>query len=404
MLTFTSYISESKNLHLEHLEDSLFNEGSKGMEDAFNFCESLIDMLEGNSKSKVNVTVKWDGAPAIFAGINPENGKFFVGSKSIFNATPKINYTAADVNTNHGKSPGLAEKLKVALQHLPKLGIKGVLQGDLMFTTSDVEKQTIDGDDYLTFTPNTITYAAQTDSELAKQVAKAELGVVWHTTYTGKTLRDMKASFGANVSGLKKTKDVWFSDADFKDASGSATFTAEETKAARKQVAQVRSQFIKIRRFVDEFTSKKSIIDNLKIYGNQQVRKGNAVYSVEEFSKFVNDKMQKTIDSLKSERGKSNKQRIADETLKYLSRNKPKIKKIFDLHLALNEMKMKFVRKLERVKSLGMFIRTDSGYRVTSPEGFVAIDKVNKNAYKLVDRLEFSRSNFTAAKNWKGSK
>ena len=403
MLTFTTYISESKNLHLEHLEDSLFNEGSRGVEDAINFCESLIDMLEGNAKSRVNVTVKWDGAPAIFAGINPENGKFFVGSKSVFNANPKINYTAADVNANHGQAPGLADKLKVALQHLPKLGIKGVLQGDLMFT-DDVEKQTIDGEEYFTFTPNTITYAAQTDTELAKQVSKAKIGVVWHTTYKGKTLRDMKASFGANVSGLKKTKDVWFSDADFRDASGSATFTVEETKAARKEVAQVKSQFNRIRRFVDDFTSRKSIIDELKIYGNQQVRKGKAGYSVEEFSNFVNDKMQKAIDSLKSERGKENKRKKADETLKYLSRNKAKIKKIFDLHLALNEMKIKFVRKLERVKSLGMFIRTDSGYRVTSPEGFVAIDKVKKNAYKLVDRLEFSRSNFTVAKNWKGAK
>ena len=401
MLSFTNYISESKNLHLEHLEDSLFNEGSKGVLDAINFCESLIDMLEGNTKSRVNVTVKWDGAPAIFAGINPENGKFFVGSKSVFNANPKINYTAADVDKNHGQAPGLAEKLKVALQHLPKIGIKGVLQGDLMFT-DDAKEQTIDGEDYVTFTPNTITYAAQVDTQLAKEVKQAKVGVVWHTTYTGKTLRDMKASFGANVSGLKKTKDVWFSDADFRDASGSATFTVEETKAARKEVAQVKSQFSKNRRFVDEFTSRKSIIDDLKIYGNQQVRKGKAGYSVEEFSKFVNDKMQKAIDSLKSERGKQNKRKIADETLKYLSKNKGKIKKIFDLHLALNEMKIKFVRKLENVKSLGMFIRTEKGYRVTSPEGFVAIDKVKKNAYKLVDRLEFSRSNFTVAKNWKG--
>ncbi len=401
MLSLTNYISESKNLHLEHLEDSLFNEGSKGVLDAINFCESLIDMLEGNAKSRVNVTVKWDGAPAIFAGVNPENGKFFVGSKSVFNVNPKINYTASDVNKNHGQSPGLAEKLKVALKYLPKLGIKGVLQGDLMFT-DDVENQSIDNEDYLTFTPNTITYAAQVDTQLAKDVSKAKIGVVWHTTYTGKTLRDMKASFGANVKGLKKTKDVWFSDADFKDASGSATFTAEETKAARKEVAQVKSQFSKIRRIVDEFTSRKSIIDDLKIYGNQQVRKGKTDYSVEEFSKFVNDKMQKVIDSLKSERGKQNKRKIADEKLKYLSKNKGKIKKIFDLHLALNEMKMKFVRKLENVKSLGMFIRTEKGYRVTSPEGFVAIDKVKKNAYKLVDRLEFSRSNFTVAKNWKG--
>ena len=44
------------------------------------------------------------------------------------------------------------------------------------------------------------------------------------------------------------------------------------------------------------------------------------------------------------------------------------------------------------------FLRTKNGYRVTNPEGYVAIKK--GNAVKLVDRLEFSRANFTAAKDW----
>lgn len=399
MLGFSNYLVESKNLHLEHLEDSLFNEGSAGVEDALRFCESLMEMLNGNTKSRTNITVKWDGAPAVFAGINPDNGKFFVGTKSVFNSkTPKINYTAADIKKNH--EGGLQDKLLTALPLFKKLGIKGVLQGDLLFT-NDVEEKTINGEDYLVFTPNTITYAVPVDSDMAQQVKKAKIGIVWHTTYSGKSMIDMKASFGANVSGLRKSKDVFFTDADFRDTSGSATFTAAETKSASDAIANVKRSFMGVRRYIDEFTSKKSIVDELKIYANSQVRKGSVRLSAEEFTNFVNDKMQKGVDSLKSERGKANKKKKAKEVVGYLERNRAKIQKMFDLHGQLIDLKIQFVRKLEQVKSLGMFIRTSDGYRVTSPEGFVAIDKIKGNAYKLVDRLEFSRANFTVAKNWR---
>lgn len=399
MLGFSNYLVESKNLHLEHLEDSLFNEGSAGVEDALRFCESLMEMLNGNTKSRTNITVKWDGAPAVFAGINPDNGKFFVGTKSVFNSkTPKINYTAADIKKNH--EGGLQDKLLTALPLFKKLGIKGVLQGDLLFT-DDVEEKTINGEDYLVFTPNTITYAVPVDSDMAQQVKKAKIGIVWHTTYSGKSMIDMKASFGANVSGLRKSKDVFFTDADFRDTSGSATFTAAETKSASDAIVNVKRSFMGVRRYIDEFTSKKSIVDELKIYANSQVRKGSVRLSAEEFTNFVNDKMQKGVDSLKSERGKANKKKKAKEVVGYLERNRAKIQKMFDLHGQLIDLKIQFVRKLEQVKSLGMFIRTSDGYRVTSPEGFVAIDKIKGNAYKLVDRLEFSRANFTVAKNWR---
>jgi hypothetical protein len=401
MLTFSNYLVESKNLHLEHLEDALFNEGSRGVEDALRFCESLVEMLNGSTKSRTNVTVKWDGAPAVFAGINPDSGKFFVGTKSVFNAkTPKINYTNADIDKNHGNAPGLVDKLKVALKHFKKLGITGVLQGDLLFT-DDIEEKTINGEDYLVFTPNTITYAVPIDSDMAKQVKKAKIGVVWHTTYTGKTMVGMRASFGANVGGLTKNKDVFFTDADFRDTSGTATFTAAETESASDAIANVKRSFNGTRRFIDDFTSRTSIIDELKIYANSQVRQGSVGLSAAEFTNFVNDKMRKGVDSLKTPAGRQRKEKAMKEVIGYLSKNKSKIQKVFDLHKSLIDLKLMFVRKLERVKSLGMFIRTEDGYRVTAPEGFVAIDKLKGNAYKLVDRLEFSRANFTVAKNWR---
>mgnify|MGYP000700534724 CR=1 FL=1 len=225
MKTFSELLTEDKggkNLHLEHLEDEILNYGVNGGRAAINFLQSLRDMLTGTSRSSVNMTVKWDGAPAIFAGIDPEDGKFFVAKKSVFNVSPKLYKTDAEIDAD--LSGDLNEKFKVALKEFSKLGITGVLQGDLMFT-NDVSKQTIEGVSYYTFQPNTIVYAVPTDSDLGKVINKANIGVVWHTTYTGKVLQDMKASFGVNISGLSKPSSVWMDDATYKDTSGKSTFT-----------------------------------------------------------------------------------------------------------------------------------------------------------------------------------
>ena len=181
-------LTEQKNLHLEHLEDEVLNGGVNGTRSAINFLQSLRDMLAGSSKSRVDVTVKWDGAPAIFAGVNPENEKFFVGTKGVFAKTkPKLNYSIDDVNTNH--SGGLADKLKVAFEVLSPLRWNGIFQGDMMFISDDLKKETIDGQPYVTFQPNTIVYAVPHKS--AGSVLSAKMGVVWHTSYSGKTMEDI---------------------------------------------------------------------------------------------------------------------------------------------------------------------------------------------------------------------
>ena len=225
MLTFSELLTEDKggkNLHLEHLEDQILNYGVSGGRAAINFLQSLRDMLSGSSRSSTNMTFKWDGAPAIFAGIDPEDGKFFVSKKSVFNVSPKLYKTSAEIDAD--LSGALNEKFKVALAELSKLGIKGVLQGDLMYT-DDISKETIEGVSYYTFQPNTIVYAVPVDSDLGKIMNTAKIGVVWHTTYTGSALQDMKASFGVNISKLTRTSSVWMDDASYKDVSGRATFT-----------------------------------------------------------------------------------------------------------------------------------------------------------------------------------
>lgn len=398
MNSFREFLSESKNLHMEHIEDAIFNEGSKGTVEAIRFLESVTDMLSGNSKSSVNITVKWDGAPAVFAGVNPENGKFFVGSKSVFNkTTPKINYTNADIDKNH--PGGLGTTLKVALKELKKLNIEGVLQGDVMFTSDGIEVQDIDGESHITFQPNTITYAVPSNSDLAKVIKRAKIGVIWHTKYTGKTMATMKAGFNPNISELGKSSSVWYDNASFKDTSGASTFTKAEVKTMRGLIDAAKKKFKAAGSFIDELQNS-DLVSEVKIYGNAQIRKGTSSLSAADFQKRMEDKMQTAIDNLKTDRAKERKQKVMDTSMKFLSKNRKKLQSVFDLHDSLTQAKIYTVRKLEKVKNLGTFIKTENGFKVTAPEGFVAIDKPSGNALKLVDRLEFSKLNFTVSKNW----
>jgi len=401
MLDFKRFLSEEKNLHLEHLEDELINNGSRGAREAIEFASSLTKMLAGKSSKKYNITVKWDGAPAVFAGINPENGKFFVGSKSVFNVTPKINYTNADIDRNH--TGGLAAKLKVALASLSKLGIKNVLQGDMMYS-DDLSSDNIDGVNYITFTPNTITYAVPTDSDLAKQIVKSKMGIIFHTEYTGKDMQSMKASFGPDISYLRKTADVWFDDATLKDESGVATFTAKETESMKKRLMKIRGMMDrKTMGVLDKFISDPNMQLYIKTFYNTLVRQGSfgtpsAAYAG--FKEWTEKKFDTDIDKLKSEKGKEKKRQAKKEMLSYIRSNSKALLRMFAIHAALRDVKMILVRKIEEVKSIGLFLKTDDGFKVTAPEGFVAIDRLSNRAFKLVDRLNFSQANFNAAKNW----
>ena len=402
MFTFTGFLTEEKNLHLEHLEDEVLNNGVVGTRSAINYLQSLRDMLAGSSKSSVNVTVKWDGAPAIFAGINPENGQFFVGTKGVFNKNAKINYSHDDIDRNHPSS-GLNQKLKVALTELSKLGIKDVLQGDMMFTQEDLENKTIDGKQYVTFQPNTIVYAVPMES--AQRILSSKMGIVFHTTYSGKTMEDMSASFSVNLRGLAKTSDVWYSDAEYRDTSGSINFNKTETTAITKVLSQAGKTFHTLNsEFLNMISQNDDINIMIKTYNNTKVRTGQKITNTRMHTKglieYVYDKLKKEVDKVKRPQNKKIKQLNMDRLMKEFRSNSSQLVKVFDMQNLLVDAKEMVIRKLEKSKGLmDLFIRTENGYKVTQPEGFVAIDKLGK-AVKLVDRLEFSRANFNAAKNW----
>ena len=407
-MKFTEYLTEAKkegaNLHLEHIEDEVLNRGVVGTRDAINFLQSLRDMLAGHSESRVNITTKWDGAPAIFCGINPENDQFFVGTKGVFNANPKLNYTDEDIDNNH-PSAGLNSKLKVALRYLPKLGIKGVLQGDMMFTKGDIDSEVIEGQSYITFQPNTIVYAVPSETKLAKTMLSAQLGVVFHTSYTGKKMADMKASFNIDIGRLTPTKDVWFRDASFTDASGSATFTEEETQQLTTILSLAGRTFQTINAgTLQRLATSETLRIYVKTFNNTKVREGVTIKDtnkhVLDLIRWVEAKLNKDITDAKKEETKQKRTMEKTEVMRFFRQNAAQLKFIFDLQNYLVDAKLMIVRKLETIKSIGTFVRTDDGFRITAPEGFVAVDKLKGNAVKLVDRLEFSQANFNAQKAW----
>ena len=404
MFAFASFLTEQKNLHMEHLEDEVLNHGVEGTRGAINFLQGLRDMLAGHGSSSVNVTVKWDGAPAVFAGINPENDQFFVGTKGVFAKNAKINYSHEDINKNH--KAGLAKKLHTALDELSKVGIKGVLQGDMMYSSDDLKKEEIDGVSYITFQPNTIVYAVPVKSQLAAKIMSSKMGIVWHTTYSGDTMEDMSASFGVPAGAFQETGSVWQADASFRDTSGTSTMTKSETDQVTAILSQAGKLFQQLDSNVLRMVSDDPQIALLvKTYNNTKVRAGTKISNVRKHTAgviaFVYDRLKADIDRVKREDTKAAKKVIMDRYVGFLRKNSSELVKIFAMQNLLIDAKLLIIRKLEDIKGLAKtFVRTSTGYRVTAPEGFVAIDNLKGGALKLVDRLEFAHQNFNAAKNW----
>ena len=405
MQKFQDYLVEDKNTHLEHLEDEIINNGTKGAKTAIEFLKSIKKMLQGKKGS--TVSVKWDGAPAVFCGINPENGKFFVATKSLFNKTPKINYTNSDISRNHGGA--LADKLKECLKYLPSLGIKGVIQGDLLFTSGDKKTATIDGTKSIVFTPNTITYAVPVvktgffGSSLYDNINKAKVGIIFHTSYSGNTIASLKASFGASVSSLKKNKNVFFDDANYKQTG--VAFDDSEEKAFDNIIRMAEGSAYKAGAFIDMLKNDKGPLSlgiQLKTFFNTYIRQGTAITNTSKlannFEVYFRDKIKKEIDSKKTSAAKQKYEEILNVGLKILRPNKEGLYFAIATYITFQSAKAVLLKKLNQIQSIGSFLRTKNGYKVTNPEGYVAIK--GSGAVKLVDRLEFSRANFNMAKDW----
>ena len=402
MQGFKQVLLEDRNTHLEHLEDEIINNGSSGARTSIEFLKSIKKMLQGG-KGGSNVSVKWDGAPAIFCGINPENGRFFVGTKSIFNATPKINYTVSDISRNHGGA--LADKLAVALKYLPSLGIRGVIQGDLLFTSDDKKMANVNGEKSIVFTPNTITYAVPVAStSMFNRIRSAKIGIIFHTSYSGKTIKTMKASFGASVGGLRQNKNVFFDDARYKQAEDPGLSKGEE-KRFDAIIRMAEGSIYKAGAFIDKVKRDQGPLSlgvQLKTFFNTYIRSGtkigNAKALTNNFEVYFIEKLKKEIDSRKTDKAKQKFKEILEVGMKILRPNRQNLYFAIASYITLQTAKSMLLNKLNGIQSIGSFMRTGDGYKVTSPEGYVAINK--GSAVKLVDRLVFSQANFNVAKDW----
>lgn len=407
MKKFNTYITEEKNTHMEHLEDAVLNAGVKGARDAINLLRSLRDMLAGGSSTPVDVTVKWDGAPAIFAGIDPSDGKFFVAKKGVFNKTPKVYKTEAEVKAD--TSGDLAKKLSLALKHLPELGItQGVYQGDFLYAKSDLKKEKINGEVVVTFHPNTIVYAVPFASELGKSIRTSQIGVVWHTTYTGGSFETMKASFGKSIaSKFNSSKNVWSVDATFQDVSGNATFTKKETDRITKLLSAAGVIFRKLdATTLNGISDNPELLQKVKTHYNTKVRAGERITNVSshvrDLVNYITDFYAGEAEKRKTKAGKTAQITKRDEILSFFSNsNKKNLENIFTMMNYIIVAKEIIIKKLDQASNVGTFLKTANGFEVTAPEGYVGIDHAG-GALKLVNRMEFSRANFSSdiIKGW----
>jgi hypothetical protein len=412
MKSFKAFLLEQdsgKNLHMTHLEDHILTHGVEGARQAIHYLLSLRDMLSGHTKTSINVSVKWDGAPAVFAGIDPEDGKFFVAKKALFSGKQETYKIPEDVD-NAGIKGDLNVKLKLALKHLPSLNIKsGVIQGDFLYAKEDLKTIDIEGVPHISFHPNTIVYAVPKDSELGKTILASQMGIVWHTEYSGKTLKDMKASFGKEINNkLSDSKTVWSRDAVYKDVSGTATFTKKETDAVNRILTSAGKSFQKLnRKTIDHIANDDELRMRIMTFLNSKVRQGEKVGNTK---KFVDDLIDwtikyymKKVQTFKTEKRQNTEMKKASESLKYFTNiDKKQVVMMFDIYNDITMAKQIIIKKLDKARTIGTFILTDSGLRATGHEGFVAIDHTGKNAVKLVDRMEFSKSNFSSdvIKGW----
>ena len=395
-MNFIEFISEQKNTHMTHIEDKVLYGGVDGTRQAILALRSLRDMLGGVKDG--NVSVKWDGAPAIFCGNDPRDSKFFVAKKGIFNKSPKVYKTDADVDAD--TSGDLSVKLKAALKYLPELGIKGVIQGDFLFDSSDIKTKKIKGKTYVTFHPNTIVYAVPSGTEAAKKVKAAKVGIVWHTTYTGTSFENMKASYGVNISKFRNSKNVWSQDAMLRDMT-QFTMTQTDTEDVNAHLSNAGRIFNKISgSTLRTLEANQDLAQLIETFNNTFVRKGQVIGNtkthVTKLISHIKQKFQKEIDKRKTEKGKSAQKKKLDEILKFFSpQNKISLQMMFELQKSIVLAKLKLINILNKLNNTKTFLKTRNGYETTGQEGYVAIDKLGGDAVKIVDRMEFSYANFS---------
>jgi len=392
--------------HLEHLEDEMLNYGVEGCMAAVSFLKELRKML-GHQESSGFMQTKWDGAPSVICGMDPLANIFFVGTKSVFNKdTPKICYSEDDVDEMY--SGDLAEKLKFSYRYFSELGIKGVIQGDLLFT-SDLKRETINDEKLYTFRPNTITYAIPVDHPIGKAAGRAKIGVVFHTHYQGTDLPTMQAMAGAPVDTFNKIPEVLVVKNDT---------PMDRVGFSRQEMTKFNNYITKIERmckicgdFLDELVgatgttgdAKFHIASYLKQFFNNEIKNARSIGNIDEslydLANFYHEKMSKELAKIKTAANLTKKRNLVYQSENYLVDNVYKFKAMLTLYKELQTVKQMVIDKLDHLEEFRTFVQTEKGYKVTTPEGYVL--HKDGSMIKFVNRLEFAYNNFTLQKQWR---
>ena len=399
-------INEAVNTHMEHVSDLIFNEGVDGTRKAINSLREIRNTLRG-AVSNTKISTKIDGAPAIFVGIDPEDGIFFVAKKGIFNKNPKLYKTQKDIDEDLNGE--LHELFSLLLGVLKKLGIKsGVYQGDLLFTQKSLRNHEIEGTDYVTFHPNTIVYAVPVESDIATKINRAKVGIAFHTVYSGNTIQSLSASFGEKiVDRFANTADIWAIDAAYSNDTGRATLTTDESKKIDLILSSIGRLFNKTSAdLINTISRNEELLGLTKIYINSLIKTNKTGLNGKQMTlglyKFIIDRFEKEIAEKKTARGKETSEKKREQILVFFKNfSTSNIANLFELFNRLEEAKKMLVGVLSRASRTSHFVKTSSGFKATTPEGFVAID-IDGNAVKFVDRLEFSKNNFSSEiiKGW----
>ena len=389
--------------HLEHLEDEMLNYGVDGCMAAVSFLKELRKMM-GHQESSGFMQTKWDGAPSVICGTDPATGQFFVGTKSVFNKTePKICYTEEYVDGYY--SGDLAEKLKFSLRYFSQLGIKGVIQGDLLFT-SDIKRETINGEQLYTFRPNTITYGIPVSHDIGKKASRAKIGVVFHTHYSGSVLSEMQALAGADVKGSTDALVVYNDTPMHK-----VGFTPSEMGIFDRHVAKIERMCQICGPFLDDLVAnfgntgdkKFHISTFLKQFFNNEIKNARSIGNIDEtlndLANFYHEKMEKELAKIKTVANLTKKRNLVYASENYLVNNVYKFKAMLALYKEIQAIKQMVIDKLDHLEEFRTYVQTDKGYKVTTPEGYVL--HKDGDMIKFVNRMEFAYNNFTLQKQWR---
>ena len=392
--------------HLEHLEDEMLNYGVEGCKAAVSFLKELRNML-GHQESSGFMQTKWDGAPSVICGMDPLADIFFVGTKSVFNKdTPKICYSEEDVDSMYDGD--LAEKLKFSYRYFSKLGIKGVIQGDLLFT-SDIRTETVDGERLYTFRPNTITYGIPTDHDIGKKAGRAKIGVVFHTHYQGTDLPTMQAMAGAPVDTYNDIPEVLIVRND--TPMHKVGFSRAEMTKFDNYISKIERMCKICGPFLDELVDatgttgdkKFHIASYLKQFFNNEIKNARSIANIDEamyaMLNFYGDKMEKELSKIKTVANLTKKRNLVYGSQNYVVDNVYKFKTMLALYKELQAVKQMVIDKLDHLEEFRTYVQTEKGYKVTTPEGYVL--HKDGSMIKFVNRLEFAYNNFTLQKQWR---